>query len=379
MNITKNPIFYITRDRERGEGRPEGSDYSIVSINGVANTYDLLQLKEVEKKINESGARIVVFKNNSQIEKLAEKKGWQLLNPSSELAEQIENKITQEKFLGKLASYFPPHEITLTKNIKWNKKPLILQWAHGHTGEGTKLIKEEKELIDLKQKFPDRDARVSEYIHGPVFTLNVVIAKENILVGNISYQITGISPFTDNPMSTIGNDWSLPHTLLPESKILEINLIANKVAEKLKENKWKGLFGIDFIYDEGQDTVFLLEINARQPASATYESKLQSDLRKNKIQGLTIFEAHLEALADQSSNLKLIDINDGAQIIQRVTSTTTSVSTKKIEDAGYNVIKYGNIKLNSDLVRIQSTRGIMESHGIFNKRGKEILSFLTQK
>jgi hypothetical protein len=140
------------------------------------------------------------------------------------------------------------------------------------------------------------------------------------------------------------------------------------------ESGWSGLFGLDFIYDQERNKILLLEINARQPASVTFESKIQERMRQSDKE-MTIFEAHLLALLGEKMGKKIIEINDGAQIIQRVTKTIRRYDRKKIdklESAGYQVIEYNNTEPNSDLLRIQSKAGIMENHGKLNKRGLEI-------
>ncbi len=362
--MAKNSIIYITKDRERAEGMLESSTYSILSGDGSSDTLELLS---GVKNIGESS--ILVFKNTKQIEEIAKKNNWNLLNPSAELAEKIENKITQVEWLGELARLLPPHSVMLTKDIK--NIPCVVQWAHSHTGEGTLHIQNENSLKEIQARFPDREARVTEYIKGPMFTVNIVVAKDKILVGNISYQITGLAPFTDNPFSTIGNDWSVPPTILTESHLVDFHNISSLIGKKLQDDGWKGLFGIDVIYDEERDKLFLIEINARQPASTTYESQLQMKAREKGVAGMTTFEAHLSALTDKDVD-SLIVINDGAQIIQRVTASVKKINTESLQKAGYKVMEYKNTKLNSDLVRIQSERGIMETHNKFNGRGKEI-------
>lgn len=359
-------IIYVTKDRERAEGMAENEAYSIVAGD---ETIDTLELLPYVKK----DSTILVFKNNKQIEETAEKLGLKLLNPSAELAEKVENKITQVEWLGELASLLPPHEISLVKNI--TNTSCIIQWAHSHTGEGTIHVTKESELKNLQTKFPDREARVTAFINGPMFTVNIVVAKDAVLIGNVSYQITGIPPFTDNPMSTVGNDWSVPPTILTEAHLEEFAIMAEQVGKKMQSSGWKGLFGIDVIYDLERDKLFLIEINARQPASTTYESQLQAKARELGVPGMTTFEAHIAALTGKPIT-PLVFINDGAQIIQRVTKATTEVDTKKLETAGYKVISYKNTKLNTDLARIQSELGIMETHNKFNKRGKEIVDML---
>jgi hypothetical protein len=422
-------IIYVARDIERALGKEPVGDYFIVSNknrytetiqakyptnvflvgdseNGELDTYDLLinpEVKEIINKIAEAAepvtaagpANIVVFKNTSMIEKACADNNWKLLNPSAALAEKIENKVTQVEWLGDLTKYLPRHEVKEASLIRWGEKewfaePFILQWAHSHTGEGTMLVRNNHELNQIKEKFPKRDARITEYIHGPMFTVNVCVLpptpSKHLLIGNASYQITGMLPFTDNPMTTIGNDWCLPHSILSPEKVAKINAIAEAVGMRMQESGWVGLFGIDCIYDHMRDNVNLIEINARQPASTTYESELQSSFHEQftkKRAGLcTIFECHINALEGSvHSDATLIEINDGAQIIQRVTRVPKEnnrliATSAFLHDQGLNVIEYQNLKPGNDLLRIQSHRGFMETHNKLNARGLKIIDIL---
>lgn len=390
-------IIYIARDIERALGKEPVGDYHIITNESLYSlevkkkypdnvflikaeetfdTFELLMLPEVQEIISKIDGSLLVFKNTIHIEQLCKEKGWKLLNPSAVLSEKVENKITQVEWLGELASFLPPHKILETKDIEWNKSPFVLQWSHGHTGEGTILIKDESELKVLKEKFPYREARVTDFINGPMLTVNIVVTKTVILLGNISYQITGMLPFTTNPFSTIGNDWSVPHTILTEAQIKDLEAIAEKVAQKMQKEGWLGLFGIDVIYDQERDMLHLIEINARQPASTTFESELQNNVRTHGVDGITTFEAHLLSLTEGKVPSSLIPINDGSQILQRVTEKVVDYDIKKLMESGYNIIIYNNPKPNADLLRIQSARGIMETHNKFNARGKEILESL---
>jgi hypothetical protein len=163
--------------------------------------------------------------------------------------------------------------------------------------------------------------------------------------------------------------------------------MAQKIGVRMQKDGWKGLFGIDVIYDEEHDLLRLIEINARQPASTTLESEFQSALRAHGVAGITTFDAHLQALLGIPVTTALIPINDGAQIVQRLTQTLLMKNENKhFEDmfniqgllkAGYKVISYKNTKPNADILRIQSTQGIMETHLKLNKRGKEITSLIS--
>ena len=394
-------ITYITRDIERALGMNPSAEYHIVCNKSPYSetikatfpefvtlipapakpmgTGDLIaEYSKTTKPATNSS--LLVFKNTERIEPVAVTAGWSLLNPKASLAESIENKISQIEWLGDLSKYLASHHIDLAKNITWSKEPFILQWAHGHTGGGTVLISSEKELDAIKAKFPERITRRTEFVGGPSFTVNVVVAPNKILIGNVSYQITGTLPFTDNVFATVGNDWALTHSLLNEREIEYIHEIARNIGKKMSDSGWRGLFGIDLIRDDERNTMHLIEINARQPASTTFESFLQRENRALGVKGITMFEAHIKALQDEKIDDELILINDGAQILQRITSQIKDVSNEKIVELnaqGHISIPYLNIMPNEDLLRIQSMQGLMETHGRLNKRGKAILEIIT--
>jgi D-alanine-D-alanine ligase-like ATP-grasp enzyme len=72
--------------------------------------------------------------------------------------------------------------------------------------------------------------------------------------------------------------------------------LATKVGEKLAASGWKGLFGIDVVVNEKTGKIYLIEVNARQPASSTCESLLQKENRTRNKTDITTFEAHVAAL-----------------------------------------------------------------------------------
>ncbi len=409
MNLPK-PITYITRDLERAIGMDPSADYTIVAnktpyaekyasrfpagsvilVNGtpedgVLGTRELMDHPTVKEKFTAKPSDVLVFKNTARVEEAAAKSGLHLLNPRAQLSETVENKMSQIEWLGELGKKYLPHHIIMpAKNLAWTGEPFIVQWAHGHTGGGTLLINSEAELKIIQQKFPYRVSRRTTYIHGPSFTVNAIVAADKILVGNTSYQITGMAPFTDHQFTTVGNDWGATHSLLNAVEVECIETMASDIGKKLNIAGWRGLYGVDIIRDDKSGQIYLIEINARQPASTSFESYLQNENRlqgrlskvATGFKGITTFEAHLKALLGEKIDQPLIPINDGAQIVQRVTKTIKSVPTEKIaslESLGHNIATYPNTDMNEDLVRIQSARGIIETHGVFNSRGKEVV------
>ncbi|MDE1940561.1 MAG: ATP-grasp domain-containing protein [Patescibacteria group bacterium] len=406
MAFPEKPVVYVSREIERALGSAPSSNYRIVSgktlygesvsadhpgcvtlideksarDGGILGTTELLQHPSTRSLMDELGpeASILVFKNTVRVETAAKALGRRLLNPPASLSERVENKLSQLRWLGPLgAKYLPPHAAKLAKYITWKSdEPFVVQWAHGHTGDGTSLVRAPDDLRAIQDRFPERMARVTAFVDGPSFTANAVVTKDRVLVANPSYQITGLPPFTDSSFTTIGNDWGLAARLLSPDDASAIRGMAKEIGAKLQADGWKGLFGIDLIKDESRGRFYLIEVNARQPASTTFESNLQDAARKSRgAKGLTTFEAHLRALLDLPIDQDLVEIADGAQIIQRVTKNVESIfddAAKSLEKSGFGTLAYQNTAMNSDLLRVQSDTSIMSDHKAFNSRGTEI-------
>jgi len=388
-------IFYVCRDLERATAgldflskkyriitnhSPLAKDLQkiypqikIITDKKILGTLELLQHPQTKKIITKKDF-IVVFKNTPQIEKWCQEKKWKLLNPNAGLAAKIEEKISQVEFLGSLKKYLPNTKIVLGKDLKWKGKKFILQYNRAHTGSGTFLISSAKQLDEIKKLFPNREIRVSDYITGSFFTNNNCVWGNKVLIGNVNFQITGLSPFTDNPFATIGNDWSYPHTTLNKDQLKQYRKLALLVGKKMLKSGWRGLYGIDTVLEKKTGKLYLIEINARQPASTTFESQLQRFIGLSE--GLTTFEAHLGALLKlKNKNYPLIKINSGAQIIQRITKEIKKIKTPT-NNRDFRFIKYLNTEPGADLLRIQSLKGIMKNPRSLNKFGKQILKYV---
>jgi predicted ATP-grasp superfamily ATP-dependent carboligase len=403
----KSPVVYVCRDIERALGIfLHTPNYFIISnlndfakriSNGAKNilliksdkildTRDLLVHQESSdflKKI--ASPKILVFKNTPQIEKICAEMKFELLNPSSELSNTVEEKLSQVNWLAELAGFLPEHKIQKTKDVEWNGEKFILQFNRAHTGSGTELIENTHQLDELKKIFPDREARVTRYVVGPAFTNNNIVWGEKILYGNINYQITGLPPFTNRKFATVGNDWRVPNEILSQAQKQEFFEIARKVGEKLVASGWRGLFGIDVVLEKQTGKIYLIEINARQPASASFESELQRKIiegQKLSDKFITTFDAHLLSLCGEKySGESIVEIKDGAQVVQRILDKDSikkdmSEIITEIKSSGFNVVEYDNTEVGADKIRIQSERGIIKNDGDLNEIGERIIKIL---
>lgn len=148
--------------------------------------------------------------------------------------------------------------------------PFVLQYNTGHTGTGTKIIQHSQEYENEAKQWPNREAKISQYIKGTMYTINACVVEDGVLCGRTSEQLTGLAEYTDNSLATVGNDWSTVADEVHEG----VAVIAKEVGLQLKKDGWKGAFGIDVIVDEDTHDMFLIEINARQTQSVSFETQL---------------------------------------------------------------------------------------------------------
>lgn len=312
MNTQVEPtIFYICNDPERALG-PEIflERYHIVCIDnspilpmlkksGVKyfslsetlgednsifrNSNRLLEHELTQKYIAENTPEgeipnVIVFKIAPNIEHTAKRLGYKLLNSSSELNRKYENKLSQYEQLAQAGVDFPDTVIDTLVNFDFEAlsdklgNRMVLQFDRGHTGSGTVFISQPEELEELKQQFPKRKVRIAREIKGEAWTLNAAVTRFGTVYGGLCYQITGIPELTSELGGTVGNDWSRTDQL-PQASIEKIAKITERVGMEMSHGGYRGLFGLDLIVTDNGE-VYLIEVNARQPASTGMHTKL---------------------------------------------------------------------------------------------------------
>ncbi|MBN2015528.1 ATP-grasp domain-containing protein [Candidatus Dojkabacteria bacterium] len=322
------PIFFATNDSERALGLEKVLDnYHVLCIDDN-DVIDYLKKENVkifclEKELNTlnsifrnsnrllnhertqeyikkntkgQGAYLMFFKIAPNLERTSEKLNFDLLNTSSKLNRKFELKISQYKSIKSLDIRIPKtriYKLTDTNYedlVKVFGKNIIMQFNRGHTGGGTIRIDSKIQLEELKEIFPERTVRIASYIKGIPYTLNACITKHGICWGGLSFQITGVEECTAKKDATVGNDWLLPKNLLSERTKKEIDKFTKNIGEEMQKNGFRGMFGLDIVVDDEKEEAYVIEINARQPASIPMHTKLQLKERQIPLNLLAIAE-----------------------------------------------------------------------------------------
>lgn len=380
ITSAKNPLLYVTRQKERSQGLEDLlTHYRIVSA--TKDTAEIIEKTQLPK------TSIIVFKNNGKIQRNSKEKKLNLLNPDCFLVEKYENKISQYQWLKKIVpKNLPKTIITLpVKSTFQNLKkeigfPFICQFNRGHSGEGTILISRQNQWQEIAKKFPLREIKCVKLIKKPVITVNVCLWQNCVLVGNPSYQITGLKELTDFKFSTVGNDWSWTKKNLSIPDLKKIKDLSETIGQAMFKGGWRGLFGLDLIKEKNW---LVIEINARQPASTGLETLLQRKQGK----GLTVLAAHFASLLGLPRPGSCLEtknsfqkIQKGSQIIIRRKNGQNYAKFKKplcntLKQIFSEEQKRGTVpKHNVELCRIQNFEtGFVNKNGQLNNLAKRVL------
>ncbi len=395
------------------------------------NSNKILQNAKVQEYIRrntpgDAKPNIIVFKVSLQIEKTCEKLGYKLLNTTSALNKRFELKISQYNSLKTLQSFFPKTIISTLNKTNYSKlkeklgDKMVIQYNRGHTGNNTFFIENEKDYRKEREKYSNRLARIAEFVQGDVYTLNACVTRFGIVYGGISYQITGIKEFTSKKGGTIGNDWQYPEKISQKNQ-KHIQEILKKIEAELLSVGYKGMLGVDFIITP-KERIYLIEINARQPASTPMHTKLMLNEEFIPLQAFHIAEflfeqdtpyirflnryfhkglanKNIQRYIEEQNKLAIIPI-DASQIFIRNTKKSKQKVSENIEQGiymqhadrfirtgeGYNIqdiipgeylvlaTKEGQlVSPDHEIARIQTLDGIVTKEGELKKDLKKVL------
>ncbi len=321
------PIFFVTNDPERGLGLEKLlENYHILCIddNGIVdylikenvkvfslekemqktnpifrNSNRLLNHNLTQKYIKENtklkNGYLMFFKIAPNLATSARKLGFDILNTSSKLNHKFELKLSQYESIKYLDIKIPKTVITILRDADYKDltkklgKNFIIQFNRGHTGTGTIKVNSNIVLDEIKNKFPKRKVKITKHIYGPAYTLNACITKHGVCWGGLSYQITGIEECTSYKAGTVGNDWYYPKDLKKDT-IDKIDKYVKIIGNEMARYNFKGMFGLDIVIDKNTNEPYIIEINARQPASIPMFNKLQILNNQIPLQMLAIAE-----------------------------------------------------------------------------------------
>jgi len=298
------PIFFVTSNPNRGIGlEKEIKDYHIICSQST-DIVDFLREEEVsvfcidDESIKNSGkiledkkvinyikskskdqiANVITFKPSPKIQKICEDNDFRYIGNDWKLNRRLENKVEFVNITNKLNIPNAKSKITRIENSEEfksqfdSKEKYVIQLPRGYSGNSTFLIKDRNDLENIIENYKGRTVKLSKYLKGNTYTINICVGKFGIILSQPIFQITGLTDYNKNQLGTSGNDYQQKNKFSNKQRE-EIFKLTKKIGEYMKKLNYKGIFGLDYIVSE--KSIDLIEVNPRLVASIPVFTKLQ--------------------------------------------------------------------------------------------------------
>jgi hypothetical protein len=329
---------------------------------------------------------IIYFKPSPKIDKIIRENGWLGIGNSSLLNRKFEDKINFYQLLKK--NNLPTIEGEIVHSTKSNLKavsnklgfPLVISRNRGWAGKGSVFIKDEKELLENIEK-TDNGQRVlvSRFVRGLTLINNAcVLTSGEVMVSPPAIQISGISSLSGNPLSTCGRQW--PACSVSKDRLEKMSEITTKVGKLMFRSGYRGYFGLDFILEEGNGRLSLLECNPRLTASFNFYNWLE--LKTNTFpllaQHILSFVAPEDKLPFLKTSLSgLADEIVGGELVQRNNFSSELTIPKEIKSGFYHY--EGKFVSGNPFLNNQGSGVIFFTRGHPIKTNDEVFRIMSKK
>lgn len=227
-------------------------------------------LTKIIKK-NNKNSKALFFYMNGVTQRLCDRQKITIALPPYELQEKLGNKLFLQNICQQLGI-----ETNKTLSINFSRgdleyiykkcktelgTPFIIQGDSGVSGEDTFKIKSFKELAKLTIEI-NGNFRASKYLKSIIpLSVHICITKKEILYEGPYIQVIGFKKLTTNPFQFSGNDTN--QGMLSKALKKKIKFLSIKLASYANELGYRGILGIDFIWNKSEKKVYVQEINSR--------------------------------------------------------------------------------------------------------------------
>ena len=263
---------------------------------------------------DKASSKILFFYMNKRMDELREKTGMPMLLPSFDIQERLGNKIFLSEIcdtLGLAKNKSLPFEKVPEDSAALFEKcketlgvPFIVQDALGESGWDTSLVKSEEELKEAKKKIKN-GLKATKYLSNNIpVSVHVCILENKIIIRGPWLQLIGLPELSASPFRFTGNDTN--QTLLSKEFTEEVLVMSQKISQFLKDEGYRGILGIDYLWDKDTGVIYPQEINSRFVGL----TRLLTGMQKDQSLFPDLLK-HIEAFATPSYTQKAQNLKEG--------------------------------------------------------------------
>lgn len=258
---------------------------------------------------------LLVYKASGKMERTCRENNWQLGVAATRFGKGLfENKVKFRQIAISCGACLPPGEIIAPQQLNFKTAqekyglPFVLQHPSRGGGKGTFFIHNEIEFDEVRQKIlkpetePENEPKsqtkdtpdqiiLAKFIQGPSPSLTACVTRQGILSTNLQYQILDIPQLYRRKRGSglfCGHDWT--SSRFSEEVAQQAYQMVNQVGRYFQQQGYQGIFGLDFILDQNQDKLYLVEANPRLLGSFPTITMVQVRNNEPPIFGFHILE-----------------------------------------------------------------------------------------
>lgn len=353
------------------------------------NATSLLRVKKVRDYIKKHSTGktpvLIVYKSSILMERICKKEGFLLAaNPFSYTKPLFEHKLHFREILQLLAIPFPPYkvlspDITNQEFFRITRKalglPFLLQLAFKGGGKGNTLVYTAQEFAKrmevIRKAYPQeklgKGLFASTLLSGFSPSLTAVVTKFGIVQSPLQMQILDAKEtLREHPLKFglfCGHDFHVP---FPLPVVRQAQLYAEKIGTYMRTRGYRGIFGLDFLWEERTNILYCLEINPR--FLGTFPALFYEEIRQglppslffHLLEFLSLTEKE-ESLArkivlDRKKNPMSLPHRKGSQVFLRNRLGREAVITRQLTPGIYRVVKNSLTLIKPDFTPLHLSR-----------------------
>lgn len=248
---------------------PHDEFQSIEDINNY-----LLQHPEVQDYIrrrskdgNAGKAMFLMFDEKS--EELAEKLGLQIIFPSAEMRNDMDNKVNTNRIAEKAGVPCVPNVLTPVESYEHLRRvaadlgdELVVQTPFGDSGHTTFFISDEEEFNKHADEITAEDeVKVMKRINCRGAAIEACVTRHGTIVAPLMTELVGFTELTPYKGGWCGNEIHA-NAFTPELRA-KAREYTQLFGNQLRAEGYRGYFELDFLIDQDSGEIYLGELNPR--------------------------------------------------------------------------------------------------------------------
>lgn len=248
---------------------PHDEFESIEDINNYLLQHPEVQefLKSRAKGKKAGKAMFLMF--DEKTEKLAKSRGLEVMFPSAEMRNSMDNKVNTNRIAEKAGVPCVPYVLSHVEDYQHLRKiskklgeDLVIQTPYGDSGHTTFFVSNEEDYKSHEKEITaEKEVKIMKRINCRGSAIEACVTRHGTIVAPLMTELVGFEELTPYKGGWCGNE-IFPDAFTPELR-QKAQEYTRLFGDQIKKEGYKGYFELDFLIDQDSGEIYLGELNPR--------------------------------------------------------------------------------------------------------------------